>query len=104
MKVLGVSEGPLEVNLSILQEGQLIISLVGQRYDEEKVSLTLMSDVGYTGRKILVCLVNNLLLHNPSSQFFQPLLSSVGPCFSPCLLILSEVQLILGTKALIPTK
>lgn len=89
---------------SYLQEGQLIISLVGHRYNEEKVSLTLMSDVGCTGRKILVCLVNNLVLHVSSCQFFLSLFSSMGPCFSLCLLILSEVQLILGTKALIPIK
>lgn len=53
---------------SYLQEGQLIINVVGQRYNEEKVSVTLMSDVGCTGREILVCLVNNLVLHVPSSS------------------------------------
>lgn len=89
---------------SNLQEGQLIINLVGQRYNEEKVSLTLMSDIGCTGRKILVCLVSNLVLHVPSGQLFLPLFSSMGRCFSPCLLILPYVQLILETKDLIPIK
>lgn len=63
-----------------------------------------MSDIGCTGRKILLCLVNNLALHVPSGQLFLLLFSSMGRCFSPCLLILSEVQLILETKDLIPIK
>ena len=62
-----------------------------------------MSDVGCRGSKIPVCLVNNLL-HVPSGLLFLPLFSSMGPRFILCLLTLSEVQLILETKALMPVK
>lgn len=63
-----------------------------------------MSDVGCRGSEIPVCLVNNLVLHVPSGLLSLPLFSSMGPRFILCLLTLSEVQLILETKALMPVK